>query len=209
MNHPIWLLVWVIALESIIITVLLPGNWTASVIEQESELLEIRLGPEESRWVHEKARSWYNSSLIETGVYSAAYNHLMPSIEERRKSVGMKDMGSNWFEWVGGRLQSTANAYYHILSRFALLLPWAPYFIILLAPAIYDGIASWKIKRTNFAYTSPLLHQYSTNSIIYVLIGLVALFLAPIVLDPTIIPASIMVICVMAGLMIGNLQKRV
>jgi len=208
MENPFWLMIWVIAIESIIITVLLPGDWTANVIQQESKLLEIRLGPEEARWVHERARDWYNSSLIETGIYQATYNHLLPTLTEKQNSVGMEDFGSPWFNWVESRLQSMANAYYHILARFALLLIWVPYFLILLIPAIYDGFTTWRIKRTNFEYSSPLLHQYSTNTIIYVLIGLVAIFLAPIVLDPTVIPAAIMLMCVMSGLMIGNFQKR-
>jgi len=209
MKQPLWLALWIIAVEAIIVTVLIPGDWTQRVIEQESELLEIRLGPEEHRWVHDKARGWFNSTLIDSGYYQIALNHIVPTEEQKSRSTGMEDLGSIWFKWAEGRLQAIANAYYHILARFALLLTWAPYFLILLVPAVYDGITTWKIKRTNFAYSSPLLHQYSTMGILYVFIGLVALFLAPIVLDPTLIPAAIMVICVMAGLMIGNLQKRV
>ena len=72
----------------------------------------------------------------------------------------------------------------------------------------FDGITSWRIKRTNFAYVSPLLHQLSTRGIACVVVGLVALFLAPLVLEPTLIPAGLMICCVMAGLMVGNLQKR-
>ena len=40
------------------------------------------------------------------------------------------------------------------------------------------------------------------------MVGLVTLFLAPLVLEPTLIPAGLMICCVMAGLMVGNLQKR-
>ena len=72
----------------------------------------------------------------------------------------------------------------------------------------FDGITSWRIKRTNFAYVSPLLHQLSTRGIACVVVGLVALFLAPLVLEPTLIPAGLMICCVMAGLMVGNLKKR-
>lgn len=208
MKQPLWLAIWMVVIEAIIVTVLIPGDWTERVIEQESELLEMRLGTEEHRWVHDKARAWFNSSLIDSGYYQAALNHIVPTDEEKSRSKGMEEMGGAWFKWAEGRLQAMANAYYHILARFALFLTWAPYFLILLVPAVYDGITTWRIKRTNFAYASPLLHQYSTMGIAYVFIALVALFLAPIVLDPTLIPAAIMVICVMAGLMIGNLQKR-
>jgi hypothetical protein len=202
-------MLWVVALESIIITVLLPGNWTTRVIEQEAELLAHRLGAEESRWVHDKARNWYNSSLIENGFYSAVHNHLIPTEQQKTRSTGMRKMGSSWFSWVEARVQSAANAYYHVLTRFALFMTWSPYFLILLIPAVFDGLMTWRIKRTNFAYASPLLHRLSGTIIVYVFIGLVALFLAPIVLDPIVIPASIMISCVMAGLLLGNMQKRI
>ena len=208
MKQPLWLAIWIVAIEAIVVTVLIPGDWTAKVIEQESELLEIRLGAEEQRWVHDRARKWFNNSLIDSGVYQAVLNHVVPTEEQMARSKGMENMGGAWFRWAESRVQAMANAYYHILSRFALLLTWAPYFLILLVPAVFDGITTWRIKRTNFDYTSPLLHQYSVYGIAYIVIGLVALFLAPIVLDPAIIPAVIMVACVMSGLMIGNLQKR-
>jgi len=208
MKGPFWLVMWLVAIEAVIVTVLIPGSWTEQVIERESKLLEVRLGSDEHRWVHDKAQRWFNSSLIETGYYEAVLNHIVPTEEEKARSKGMEEMGAIWFGWAEGRLQAIASVYYHILSRFALLLTWAPYFLILFVPAVYDGIISWRIKRTNFAYSSPLLHQYSTLGIVYVFIGLVALFLAPIVLDPTIIPAAMMITCVMTGLMIGNFQKR-
>mgnify|MGYP002634314949 CR=1 FL=1 len=209
MKHPFWIMLWVIAVESIVVTILLPGNWTQRVIEQESELLALRLGPEESRWVHDKARNWYNHSLIDSGFYTAVHNHLIPTEQQKTRSTGMQKMGSSWFTWVENRVQSAANAYYHVLTRFALFITWSPYFLILLIPAVFDGVTTWRIKRTNFAYASPLLHRLSGTVIVYVVIGLVALFLAPIVLDPTVIPGAIMITCVMAGLLFGNMQKRI
>ncbi|MBX2807145.1 MAG: DUF4400 domain-containing protein [Cellvibrionaceae bacterium] len=209
MNTPLWLAMWIIAIEAIIVTTLVPGDWTAKVIAEESALLETRLGSQEHRWVHGKARHWFNISLIDSGIYGAVRNHILPTAAQKNTSVGMQNMASPWFNWVDQRLQATVNSYYHILARFALLYTWTPYFLILLVPAVFDGFITWRIKRTNFDYPSPLLHQYSTLGIGYVLIVLVALFLAPIVLDPIVIPAAIMLICVMAGLMIGNLQKRI
>lgn len=208
MKTPFWLAIWLVIVEALVVTALVPGDWTKHVIEEESQLLEQRLGPQEHRWVHDRARRWYNTSLIESGVYSAAHNHIIPTQEEIEKSRGMSNLGRAWFIWAEDRLQAIANAYYHILSRFALMLTWAPYFLILLVPAVYDGVITWRIKRTNFSYPSPLIHQYSTIGLFYLFITLVALFLAPVVLDPAIIPAAIMMACVMSGLMIGNFQKR-
>ncbi|MBX2808170.1 MAG: DUF4400 domain-containing protein [Cellvibrionaceae bacterium] len=208
MNMPLWLVIWLVAIEAIIVTVLVPGDWTARVIAEESELLKARLGAQEHRWVHDKASYWFTTTLMDSGVYDAVRNHILPTAAEKQASRGIENMGDFWFTWVEERLQATVNAYYHVLARFALLYTWAPYFLILLVPAVFDGIMTWRIKRTNFDYASPLLHQYSTLGIVYILVFLIALFLAPIVLDPMLIPAAIMLMCVMVGLMMGNLQKR-
>lgn len=209
MNKPLWAIIWLIAFEAIILAVLIPGDWTARVIQKEAILLEERLGKEEQQWVHSRARRWFNDSLINNGLYKAAHNHLIPTQNQRDKSTGLENMGKGWFGWVEGRLQAFSNMYYHILARFALLLTWAPYFLILFVPAAFDGITTWKIKRTNFAYSSPSVHQYSTRSIGYILAILIGLFIAPLVLEPMLIPSAIMVICVMSGLMFGNIQKRI
>ena len=208
MKQPLWIALWLIAIEAIVITALLPGEWTAQVIEKESVLLEKRFGEEEREWVHGKATSWFNSTLIDNGLHSVIRDHLIPTKEQSEVSVGMQTMGKSWFAWVDGRLQAIVNTYYNILLRFALLLTWLPFILILLIPALYDGVTTWRIKRTNFAYASPLLHQYSTYGITYIGIFLVFIFLAPIVLEPMIIPASIMIASVLGGVMIGNFQKR-
>lgn len=208
MNTPFWLVIWILIIEVIIIITLIPGEWTYRVIEKESYLLEKRLGVHEHRVIHDRAKRWYNSSLIDSGVYYTVRNHMIPTDEQIKKSTGMSDLGSVWFTWVDDRLKIIANTYYHILSRFSLILTWSPYFLILFIPAVYDGILTWRINRTNFAYPSPFIHQYSTHGLFYLFVGLVALFLAPIVLDPAIIPAAIMLACVLMGLIIGNMQKR-
>lgn len=209
MKQPLWLAIWIIAIEAIVVTVLIPGDWTVRVINEESQLLEKRLGTEEKNWVHDRARNWFNAQIIDSGIYQACLDHLVPTEEQRARSSGMEEMGSNWFVWAEGRLQAIANAYYHILSRFALLMTWAPYFLVLLIPAMFDGITTWRIKRTNFDYASPLLHQMSTLGLGYITVGMIGLFLAPVVIEPHLIPAAIMVTCVMFGLMLGNAQKRI
>lgn len=208
MNRPFWLALWIIAIEAIVLLVLIPGDWTARIIEEEGHLLEKRLGDGERQWVHDTAKHWFDTTLIANGLYDSARDHLVPTDKQRERSMGLQDMGYDWFVWVDGRLWAVANAYYHILVRCAVLLSWLPYFLILLIPSVFDGLTTWRIKRTNFSYVSPWIHQYSTYGIVYGFLVMVTLFLAPIVLDPGIIPVSIMLACVMAGLMIGNLQKR-
>ena len=209
MKKPLSGLILLLVFEALVIAVLVPGNWTAQVIEREGRLLEERLGKEEHKWVHDKARGWFNASLIDNGLYNATRRHLVPSKQQVADSKGLQNMGNIWFPWVDGRLQAFSNILYHCYSRFALLLTWLPYILIIFIPSIFDGLMTWKIKRNNFEYTSPIIHRYSSHGIIFLAITVVGMFIAPVVLEPLIIPFSIMLVAVLAGLVVGNMQKRI
>ncbi|PBU82125.1 DUF4400 domain-containing protein, partial [Escherichia coli] len=148
-------------------------------------------------------------SVIDSGFYEGMYQTLIPSEEERQKSKGMQDMGKGWFVWVKGRMEAFVNVIYQFYTRLALLAAWAPYMLILFVPAVYDGMMTWRIKRTNFDYASPVLHRYSVRGTMYLMAGLFIAFFIPIALDPVVIPMTMMTCCVLVGLTFGNLQKRV
>jgi hypothetical protein len=208
MNKPLWLVVWLLVIELLVILLLIPGNWTEQAIKRESVLIEQRLGAEARAWIDKRASNWFRASMIESGFYEGMHHTLIPTEAERQKSKGMEQMGKAWFGWVEGRIKALAKLIYQFCMRLALLATWAPYMLILLLPALYDGLMTWKIKRTNFDYASPVIHRYSMRSTGLLLTGLFIAFFAPFALDPVIIPVTIMVCCVLIGLMVGNFQKR-
>ena len=209
MKKSLWGMALVAVLEAILIMTIVPGDWTARVIQQESVLVEEHLGSESKEWISGKAYQWYRSSVIDSGVYHKVYRFLIPTEEQKKQSVGMENMGTGWFAWVEKRLESLANSIYHFYTRLALLTTWAPYFLILLIPSAFDGFTTWRIKRTNFDYVSPVLHRYSLQIIVVLILGMSILFMAPIVMTPILIPVVIACICVLSGVVFGNIQKRV
>lgn len=209
-DSPLWMIFLVLCFEAAIVATLVPGEWTERVVQRESELVLQTIGREEYTHVQATAQDVWTRHLITSGVLEAVRNHVIPSDAVRtRESPGWKDFGKTWFEWLDERINAMSNAYYHWAFRWALLMTWMPYFAILLVPAIYDGFITWRIKRTNFAYISPTLHQFSTDVMILMCPLLAGLFLAPVVIDPVVIPASMALACVFIGLVIGNTQKRV
>lgn len=209
MKKPLWVVAWLLVVEILIILLLFPGDWTKKAIEKESELVESSLGSEQRYWIKEQAESLYQSVLIDSGFYAAMHYMLIPTDEQRRNSHGMEKMGELWFKWVKGRIDALAIVVYQFMIRLALLMSWAPYMLILLLPAIYDGMMTWRIKKTNFDYASPVIHRYGVRLIAYLMLGLGIAFFAPIALNPIIIPIVMMICCVLMGITIGNLQKRV
>ncbi len=209
MKKPLWLVAWLLVIEILVILLLVPGDWTDKAIEKESALVEASLGSESRYWIREQAESWYQSVMIDSGFYEGMYYTLIPTEEQRKNSRGMENMGTWWFEWAKGRMEALANVVYQFMTRTALFMTWAPYMLILLLPAIYDGMMTWRIKRTNFDYASPIIHRYGIRFTGYLVLGLGIAFFAPIALNPIIIPIVMMICCVLIGLTMGNLQKRV
>lgn len=209
MNKPLWLVAWLLVIEILVILLLIPGDWVDKTIQRESELMEKNLGYETRQWINNTAGGWYQTSILDSGFYDAMYHTLIPTEEERKKSKGMENMGQRWFVWVEGRIEAFTNVIYQFYVRLALLFSWIPYLFILFIPSVYDGLMSWKIKRTNFDYASPVIHRYSIQGIFLLSIGLFIIFFAPIALNPIIIPIVMMLCCVLLGLAFSNLQKRV
>jgi len=96
-----------------------------------------------------------------------------------------------------------------MLNRIALLYLWLPYMAILIIPATFNGITVWRIKRTNFQTASQTLHHYGTNLLNILVFVTFSLLLAPIILDPVIIPIMFVSVAILVGVILGNTQKRI
>ncbi len=209
MKKPFWLAAWLLVIELLVVLLLLPGDWTSRAIKREAEMVEQNLGREARKWIGTKATTWFRSSIIDSGFYEGMHRTLIPNASEKAKSKGMENLGHSWFMWVEGRIEALMNLIHQFYSRLALLVTWTPYMLILFVPAIFDGLMTWNIKRTNFDYASPVIHRYSMRGSFILLVGLFIAFFVPFALNPIIIPISMMACCVLVGLALGNLQKRV
>lgn len=209
MKHRFWMLALLFAIELCVIMLLVPGQWTEQVIESEANLTKRSLGQSSVVWIHDKASLWYTHLVENTDILGAMHRFLIPSEEQRLASTGIEDMGSGFFVWWDNRIEALGYLIYQVLVRFALLLMWLPYIAALAIPAVFDGWMTWKIKRTNFDYASPIVHRYSTRGITTAIFGLLVVFFLPIAIDPIIVPVVLMLIAVLLGLSAGNLQKRI
>ena len=195
--------------ELTILLILIPGDWTKKQIIKESQYITRTLGEDTHAWIKNKADYFYKKTILDSGLYDETLRVLIPSAEERRKSRGMENMGSDWFKWIGGRVDALAQSIYQFYARVALVMVWLPYMAILFVPAIFDGYMTWLVKRSNFDYASPVLHRYAARAIGLIPVLGLALFLAPMAIDSLIVPMGMMLMCVMLGLAFGNVQKPI
>lgn len=209
MKKPFWLVAWLLAIEVVVILLFMPGDWTKTAIIKEGQYVTNTLGQDSARWVQSKATQWYESSMIDSGFLDALHKHVLPSKEEKARSRGMETAWDPWFNWLTGRLDAFSKVVYQFFSRLALAWIWLPYMAILFLPALYDGMNMRRIKRTNFDYASPVIHRYSVRSATALIMGLLIAFFFPVAIDPIIIPIVLMCTCILVGLGVSNMQKRI
>lgn len=207
MKRPLWLIIWVLLIEAVIVFALIPGNWMDTVITREQALLENRMGHAQSEWIRGKAYEIYRANLIDNGFYQIAHDHLIPP-PDRVQAKGWENFGKGYFAWLDGRMRALAKIFYHFSQRMVVMKIWLPYLLILLVPAIIDGICSWKVKREGFAYSSSILHRWAYAATGWVIAIQVAIFLVPYPVDPLVMPFQGVFMCIFIGIFLGNMQKR-
>ena len=86
---------------------------------------------------------------------------------------------------------------------------WLPFALILMLPALWDGLMTWKIKKTTFdffePYHSPLQHDYPGLRRHFAVYGIVR----PLAIPPVVLPSLIIGLALMAGLALSHLQKKI
>lgn len=209
MKLPLWMALCLLLIELLTVLIILPGDWTYEVIEKEQQLVRSSLGREASDWIDRRAEGIYNSTIVQTGFREALWHTFIPTAEERERSTGLQNLGSVWFQWAGARIEAVLATIYQTYKRLVLLMAWAPFMVLLLVPALYDGYMTRKIKRTDFSYASPVIHRYSAKGILYLGIGVLLALFAPVAVHPLMIPIVLMLICILLGLSVANLQKRI
>lgn len=206
MNKPLLVTLLLLALEVLFIAAILPGQWSENAMTQEMKMIESMSGIEHRNQVLGHATNWYTTSLVDTGVWQALFDMLVPDAHLREKSI-VKAEG--WFNLVDNRITAIQQSVYLMFVRVSLLFTWLPYVPLLLVPAVWDGVMTWRIKKTNFDYASPILHRYAIRGWVAIAVLSMVVFMMPIPLAPIYIPIALMFSVVAVGIATGNLQKRI
>ena len=69
MNKPLWLVIWILCIEILVVLVFVPGDVSVSVIKKEAEMIDGMMGVESKNWIHLKAQRWYQSLILDSGFY--------------------------------------------------------------------------------------------------------------------------------------------
>ena len=197
--------------ELAVICLLVPVRIVEGAISEEYEMSVKSLGIERAEEVYDSAKKDYESLIIESGLYTAVVRHLIPTDEERRNSVGMEELGTRdgWFQLVQSRINATTSIFYQLFVRFEVMMIWLPYVLIFVTvPAFIGGFWQRRIKQSNFDYSSPLVTNSTVQLLIYSCLGGMMFMVVPVAINHVLIPVIMIIISVLIGRVIGNIQKR-
>lgn len=209
MSRPWFVVALLLLSELCVILFFVPNEWLGKQIVKEAQYLERDLGEKTHAWIYTRAERWFNELVIESGMYKEIHETFIPTQEEKEKSRGMQTMGGWWFNVLESRLEVVMSVFFFFLVRCALFMTWAPYMMLLLIPATYDGWSTWMVNRANFDYASPVLHRYGVRGAAFLLMGLVVALLSPVALSPLMIPLVMIGTCALLMLSQGSLQRKV
>ncbi len=197
--------------ELAVICLLVPVRVVEGAINDEYKMSVNSLGTELADKVYDRAKKDYESLIIESGVYTAVVRHFIPTDEERRNSVGMEELGTRdgWFPLVQNRINTTTSIIYQLLVRYEVMMIWLPYVLIFVSfPVCIGGYWQRRIKQSNFDYSSPLVTNSTVRLLIYSSLGGIMFMVLPVAINHVLIPIIMIIISVLIGRVIGNIQKR-
>lgn len=179
-------------------------------MRSENRWIKERMGHESALWIEKKANRWYTATVVDSGFLRAAYRHMLPGEEEKRRSGALKPLGERvYFPYVEARLKVFFYSLYQIFARIALLLTWLPFLLIVALPAVMDGMLSRRIRRLTFAYNSPLVHAYAAAVLTYCAATLLLALFAPLPLPPEFFPFALSTMALAVAFMSAHAPKRI
>jgi len=208
LNFVWWNAVLVFVLEFIVVAMLISPSFTAKQLDIEFGYIQETMGEETMLQVKERARHWYKTAFIETGVYSGTFELVMPSNRERAASGGMTIGRDEVFPIVERQLKSMWLGILQITVRIVHLLVWMPFILMLAWPFIVDGVYQRKIAFMSFQHASAVRNRWSLRGAYLVLFVCCLVLLSPFAIPALFFPAMGLVTAMSIGVAIGNMQKR-
>ena len=197
-------------LEIMLVVCLAPTSWIQKTGRSEAQMIYTYMGSETLTRVQERSIVWYRNLFQKSGIETSIREIMLPP-DHTRPRKGVDALGERvFFPYVRSRGEAVSDLLHQFLRRVAILGIWTPFLLILAIPSFWDGYMMWKIKRTNFQYSSPFVHRYGGKiSGLLLLTALISLF-APIPLPPMLLPGFAMALIIIMGIfMVSNMPKEV
>jgi len=202
------LMIWLV--EILFVTALVSDEWLRSVQRSEDAMIVSYLGATKDGEIRRDAQDWFDTLCVRTGIQGSVWHYFIPTEAERQGSMGFEEVGrDNLFPFMAERLQVLWDSVYQTLRRFLGIIAWWPFLLAAALPFSIDGMVQRKIKQSNFAYSSPLVHRYSLYAILGMIYILLLSLTLPFPIPPQAIPFVLTACTLAMNVHLANTQKRV
>ena len=196
-------------MELILLSALVPTDWSNRVRELEDRWLRDTLGAATAELVLTSARAWYGAVFVDTGLVQGSHALLLPDAASVRTTPELgKLAASPLWPWVADRLDVVWQGLYMAVQRIALLLAWWPFFAFVLVGAIVDGLLRRRIRQSGFDYPSPLAHRLAVRAMLSLGFLVTLGLLAPLPVSPLAAPIVGALVGIVLAVIVTQTQKR-
>jgi len=207
-----WVL-WFILGEFVLIAVLTPMLGKGAIewlVRTEREMSLSQIGFDATLWVEKTGWRMYAALFRDTSIEKAVYEFFIPNQEQLKDSRGMEALGANlYFPMVQAGLDSLFSSCQRFLVRLSMIALWLPAVPIVLIPAIWDGMLSWRRKQYSFDYPSPLVHGWSARVALWLTFGTPFALMLPVPIPPLVFPFLFILLAFALMLLASHTMKRI
>ena len=196
-------------MEFILLSALVPTEWSNRVQEQEAEWMEQTLGAKTAEAISERSQSWSERLFVRSGLMAGSYDLLIPDdvSVERAPELGKLAESPVW-PLIKDRLDVIWQSLDIAVQRIVLLLAWWPFLAFALVGGILDGLLRRRIRQSGFDYPSPLGHRLAVGALLWIGVSLSLGLLLPVPIPVAVVPMIATIIAVAVGAMVTQTQKR-
>ena len=167
-----------------------------------------KLGRPTAEEVRTQTTEIFDSLFVKTGIYTTVHRMVIPTEAERMRSVGMEDMGKGIFPFVEQRLEAMWYSVTQVILRVMHLWVWLPFLLLIIIPAILDGVYQRKIRISTFRHVSALRHRAGFQGVVIIIFGLFMLAMLPFAIPTLLFPVIGVAIAFLINMSITFTQKR-
>jgi len=201
--------VTLLVMEFILLSALVPTDWSNRLRDQETRWIGAELGSETAGAIFATAHAWYGTAFVKTGLVAASDALLLPDTASVRSTPELGKLAeSPLWGWVSGRLAVVWSSLYLAVQRIVMLLAWWPFLGFALLGAIADGLLRRRIRQAGFDYPSPLAHRMAVQLLLGLSVVVALGLFAPLPIPPLAVPVVVIVLAVAVSVLLTQTQKR-
>lgn len=203
----ITVLLWII--QALVVGTLISSDFIERAIREEREMMVTWLGASAADEMIAKADGRFIRWFKDSGAIDRSFHFFVPTEEERLNAKGMERLGEKIFPLAEQRLSVFWASVYQSVQRLSAFLMWMPYMLLIIVPAVVDGLLARKIKQVTFGYTSGTRYTAARHLLVFLAFAPMFYLATPISVHPVVVPLWAGLLAIALITLFSNVQKRI